>query len=236
MEPDERPNPRDVVIYEALPNELPRVAGIRKHRAPNAAVARQPARRSGPCIPNAFIRSVLDEPAIEALLGSYVHYTVTESGYSIRAATRAEVDAHYAASRPAAEQTPQRDFSVTEITALSDIEFEDWTAFGVKAANVAVLGTLDFPAGTVPDGFAVPFYFYDEFMKAQRPLHRRRMTMLADTDFQTDFATQEKELKKLHKKIKNGDDARLDHHECVDRDARGVSRGNLPALPVQHQQ
>ena len=28
MEPDERPNPRDVVIYEALPNELPRVAGI----------------------------------------------------------------------------------------------------------------------------------------------------------------------------------------------------------------
>ena len=28
MEPDERPSPRDVVIYEALPNELPRVAGI----------------------------------------------------------------------------------------------------------------------------------------------------------------------------------------------------------------
>ncbi len=28
MDPDERPHPRDVVIYEALPNELPRVAGI----------------------------------------------------------------------------------------------------------------------------------------------------------------------------------------------------------------
>ena len=28
MEPDERPNLKDIVIYEALPNELPRVAGI----------------------------------------------------------------------------------------------------------------------------------------------------------------------------------------------------------------
>ena len=202
MEPDERPNPRDVVIYEALPNELPRVAGI-VSTVPQTPLSHVNLRAVQDGIPNAFIRSALDEPAIEALLGSYVHYTVTESGYSIRAATRAEVDAHYAASRPAAEQTPQRDFSVTEITALSDIEFEDWTAFGVKAANVAVLGTLDFPAGTVPDGFAVPFYFYDEFMKAN-DLYTDVNEMLADPDFQTDFATQEKELKKLRKKIKNG--------------------------------
>ena len=28
LDPDERPLPRDIVIYEALPNDLPRVAGI----------------------------------------------------------------------------------------------------------------------------------------------------------------------------------------------------------------
>ena len=87
------------------------------------------------------------------------------NGYAIRAATRAEVEAHYAASRPAQKQTPQRDLSVTAITPLSDIDFDDWKAFGVKAANVAVLGTLGFPDGTVPDGFAVPFYIHDEFMQ-----------------------------------------------------------------------
>ena len=203
MEPDERPNPRDVVIYEALPNELPRVAGIVSN-VPQTPLSHVNLRAVQDGVPNAFIRNALDEPAIETLLGSYVHYTVTESGYSIRAATRAEVDAHYAASRPAAKQTPQRDLTVTEITALSDIEFEDWTAFGVKAANVAVLGTLGFPSGTVPDGFAVPFYFYDEFMKAN-DLYDDIATMLADTDFQTDFDTQEKELKKLRKKIKKGE-------------------------------
>ena len=35
----------------------------------------------------------------------------------------------------------------------------------MKASNLAVLGTLGFPAGTVPGGYAIPFYFYDEFMK-----------------------------------------------------------------------
>ena len=52
---------------------------------------------------------------------------------------------------------------------MSDVRFGDWSAFGVKAANVAELGRLGFPEGTVPDGFAIPFYFYDEFMKAQLP-------------------------------------------------------------------
>ena len=66
---------------------------------------------------------------------------------------------------------------------------------------MAVLGTLDFPDGTVPDGFAVPFYFYDEFMKAN-DLYSRVSTMLADEDFQTDYDTQEAELKELRDAIK----------------------------------
>ena len=127
---------------------------------------------------------------------------MTRTGYTIRAATKAEVDAHYDASRPAATQTPERDLSVTAITPLSDIEFGDWTAFGVKAANVAVLGTLGFPDGTVPDGFAVPFYFYDEFMKAN-DLYATVSTMVADSDFQTDYDTQEDKLKELRKAIKD---------------------------------
>ena len=123
---------------------------------------------------------------------------------SIRAATKAEVDAHFASSRPAVEQSPQRDLSVTEITPLGEIAFDDWKAFGVKAANVAVLGTFDFPEGTVPDGFAVPFYFYDEFMK-HNDFYTRIQTMLADADFQENLDTQESELKKLRKAIKKGE-------------------------------
>ena len=69
---------------------------------------------------------------------------------------------------------------------------------------MAVLRTLGFPGGTVPDGFAAPFYFYDEFMK-HNGFYDDIEEMLEDPDFQSDYDTQEKELKKLRKKIKKGE-------------------------------
>ena len=200
---EERPNPRDVVIYETLPNELSRVAGIIT-TVPQTPLSHVNLRAVQDGVPNAFIRDALDDDDIDDLIDSYVHYTVAGYGWTLRAATPAEVDAHYAASRPAQTQTPERDLAVTQITGLSDIGFDDWTAFGVKAANVAVLGTLGFGDGTVPEGFAVPFYFYDEFMK-HNEFYDDIEEMLADPDFQSDFDSQESELKKLRKKIKKGE-------------------------------
>ena len=124
LNPDERPSSRGVVIYGALPNELPRVAGI-VSTVPQTPLSHVNLRALQDSLPNAFIREALDDEAIRDLIGSYVHYAVTDIGYSIRAATQAEVDAHYAASRPAEAQTPQRDLSVTSITPLSEIGFNN---------------------------------------------------------------------------------------------------------------
>ena len=203
LEPDERPSLRDVVIYETLPNNLPRVAGIIS-TVPQTPLSHVNLRAIQDGVPNAFIRDALDNEDIESLIGGYVRYAVNETRYSIRAATREEVDAHYDSSRPSQPQTPQRDLSVTEITQLSEIGFDDWDAFGVKAANVAVLRTLGFPEGTIPDGFAIPFYFYDEFMK-HNDFYTRIETMLADADFQENFDTQDEELKDLRDAIEDGE-------------------------------
>ena len=203
MSLEERPNPRDIVIYETLPNELPRVAGIIT-TVPQTPLSHVNLRALQDGVPNAFIRDALNDADIDDLISSYVHYTVTEDGYSIRAATRAEVDAHHAASRPDQTHTPERDLTIKQITDLDDIGFDDWDVFGVKAANLAVLRTLRFPEGTVPDGVAVPFYFYDEFMK-HNGFYEDIGEMLADPDFQSDFDVQEDELKKLRKEIKKGE-------------------------------
>ncbi len=203
MSLEERPNPRDIVIYETLPNDLSRVAGIIT-TVPQTPLSHVNLRAVQDSVPNSFIRDALEDGDIDGLIGSYVQYLVGSSGYFLRAATPEEVDAHYKASRPSETQTSERDLTVTEITALSDIEFDDWNAFGVKAANVAVLRTLGFPDGTVPDGYAVPFYFYDEFMR-HNEFYDDVEEMLADPNFQSDFETQEKELKKLRKKIKKGE-------------------------------
>ena len=203
LEPDDRPHSRDVVIYETLPNELPRVAGIIS-TVPQTPLSHVNLRALQDDIPNAFIAHALEDDAISDLIGSYVHYAVSDTGYSIRAATQAEVDGHYASSRRSEAQTPVRDLSATSVTPLSNIGFDDWDSFGVKAANVAVLRTLGFPQGTVPDGFAVPFYFYDEFMKHNN-LYDDIEEMLADPDFQSDYDTKVSKLKKLRKKIKKAD-------------------------------
>ena len=228
MSAEERPNPRDIVIYEALPNDLPRVAGIIT-TVPQTPLSHVNLRAVQDGIPNAFIRDALDDSDIDDLIGSHVHYTVTQDGYTLRAATKAEVDAHYDASRPASTQTPERDLSITGITALSEVGFDDWDAFGVKAANVAVLDTLNFPEGTVPDGFAVPFYFYDEFMKnavlAEETLFGKKKwaeedkftlaagtklsavvtAILAHGKFRTDYEIQEEMLDDLRDAIKDAE-------------------------------
>ena len=202
MSLDERPNPRDLVIYTSLPNDLPRVAGIIT-TVPQTPLSHVNLRAVQNGVPNAFIRDALEDTSIDSLLDSPVYYQVSSTGYTIRAATLEEVNAHHDVTRPTHTQTPERDLSVTEITALGEVEFDDWTAFGVKAANVAELRTLDFPDGTVPDGFAVPFHFYDEFMKAN-DFYSDIQAMMTVEGFATDFDVQEQELKKLRKKIKKG--------------------------------
>ena len=191
-----------MAIYEVVPNEMSRVAGIIT-TVPDAALASN-LRAVQDGIPNAFIRDVLDATRVTALLGGYVRYEVTEGRWDLRQATPEEVDLHYESSRPAAVQTPERDLSVAGIKPLGEIGFNDWKAFGVKAANVAVLGTLSFPAGTVPDGFAVPFYFYDEFMKAHG-FYDDVTAMLADPDFQTDFDVQDDMLDDLRDAIEDAE-------------------------------
>ena len=203
--PDDRPHPHDIVIYGALPNNLARVAGIISTE-PQTPLSHVNLRAVQDGVPNAFIRDALDDTDIASLVDSYVYYKVTEDGWTLRAATPEEIASLNANSRPSQVQTPGRDLSVTSITSLSSIAFEDWEAFGVKAANVAVLRSLNFPApvAAFPNGFAVPFYFYDEFMKANG-FYEDVTEMLADADFQSDFDVQEDKLKKLRKKIKKGD-------------------------------
>ena len=75
---DERPHPREVVIFAALPNELPRVAGIIS-TVPQTQLSHVNLRAVQNGIPNAFIRDALDEPDIADLIGSYVRYQVRDS-------------------------------------------------------------------------------------------------------------------------------------------------------------
>lgn len=203
MELDERPGARDVVLYRSLPNEMPHVAGIITgfRQTPLSHVNLRAVQDS---IPNAYIRNATEQEAISNLIGRYVYYRVAADGYEIREASTAEVENHFANLRPAEPQTPTRDLSVTTIRPLTEVVFNDSTSVGVKTANVAALSTLEFPAEAIPDGFAIPFYFYDEFMQHNN-FYNDVDRMLALPGFGNDADERDRVLEILRDGIEDGD-------------------------------
>ena len=203
MNPQEQPTPRDIVLYKTLPNEMPRVAGIitSVRQTPLSHVNLRAIQDK---VPNAYISEAWKNRKIARLIGKYVYYKVDTDGYDIREATPKEIEAHFADLRPKKTQIPERDLSDRKIRPLDSIKFSDSSSFGVKAANVATLRGFGFPEGTVPDGFAIPFYFYDEFMK-HNGFYAYVDVLLKDSAFQNDYDTKVSELKKFREHIENGE-------------------------------
>ena len=203
LEAGERPAVRDIVICKTLPNEMPRVAGVITgvRQTPLSHVNLRAIQDK---VPNAFITKAWENKSIATLIGKYVYYKVDADGFEIREATRQEVETHFADLRPSKTQKPKRDLSVTKILPLDGIRFSDASSFGVKTANVATLRTFGFPDGTVPNGFGIPFYFYDEFMK-HNGLYAKIEALLDDPAFQNDYDIKVNALTKFRDEINKGE-------------------------------
>ena len=200
---DDNPGSRDIVLYEALPNSLPRVGGI------ITSVVQTPLshvnlRAIQDNLPNSYIKDPLEIEAIASLLGKFIYYKVEQENYTIREATQEEVNAWYENIRPTTEQIPERDLSITSILPLDEIGFEMSTAFGAKCSNVATMRKFGFPEGTIPDGFGIPFYFYDEFMKFNG-FYEKVEQMISDPEFNNDLEVKIETLKDFRKEIRDAD-------------------------------
>jgi hypothetical protein len=199
MKGDGRPGLRDIVLYESLPNEMPRVGGVITG-VPQTPLSHVNLRAVQDNVPNAFIKGGAEDPRIARLIGKNVYFRVGAEGFEIREATTAEVNAHFAALRPSTARAPVRDLSVTRIRPLDEVGFEDARSVGVKAANVATLRKIGLPDGVVPNGFAIPFWFYDQFMQANG-FYAEAQRMMADPQFQSDSDRREKALESFRARI-----------------------------------
>lgn len=203
IEGDTKPTARDIVIFRSLPNELSRVAGIITE-VPQTPLSHVNLRAIQNNSPNAFITGATSNATIASLIGKNVYFKVAPDGYQIREASLAEVNALFDSLRPGSAQSPPRDLSIKTIHSLDEIEFAQSLAFGVKAANLAAMRkpAFAFPAGVIPEGFAVPFYFYDEFMK-HNGFYAVISNLVADAEFRASAAVQETKLASLRKRIKD---------------------------------
>ncbi len=197
------PDPTDIVLYNSLPNNLPRVGGIITSviQTPLSHVNLR-AIQDG--VPNCYIRDPLGVDSIADLLGRYIYFRVEQGKYTIREATLQEVNDWFDDLRPVDEQESPLNLGYRAILPLEDLTFLMSDGFGAKCANVATLGKLGFPAGTIPDGYGIPFYFYQEFMRCN-DLFEAAKEMMKEPDFVTDRNRRDALLAAFREKIKDAD-------------------------------
>lgn len=189
---------RDIVIFKVLPNDLTYVSGIITE-VPQTPLSHVNLKAQQNDTPNAFIADAANHPDIAPFIGQNIYYRVSAGGFEIRAATQSEVENYFESIRPDSPSFPYRDLSETTIQPLDQVSFYESDSFGGKAANVAELGRL--LGDVAPDGWAIPFYFYDEFMK-HNGFYTEATAMLADDEFQNDPAVREAMLKEFRQRIK----------------------------------
>lgn len=156
---------QDILILTRLPNELPLVGGtITEEPQTPLAHVNVAARSRG--TPNLALLEASTDPRIAPLLGEMVRFEVTAGSYSLAPTTRAEAEAFWSARLDQVMQVPDADLSVNTLVPLAELHFADSSAVGAKAANVAELAHL--LGSGAPDGFAIPFHFYQRFMTDHR--------------------------------------------------------------------
>ena len=194
------PSVRDVVIFKTLPNDLSHVGGVISE-APQTPLSHINLKAKQNGTPNAFVKDATKDPRVAPFIGKLVRYEVGPDGFKLREATQAEADAWLEKTRPKTVQKPPRDLTVKNVVDLDDLTNKDTKSFGAKAANLGELRNI-LPAAQVPDGYGIPFSFYDDFMKANG-LYDEAKRMMANPAFKADPAEREKQLTAFRRKVRD---------------------------------
>ena len=150
----------DILILETLPAEIPLVAATisKDAQTPLSHVNLAAKARKTPNI--AFNGNELPDSLL-ALCGKLVKLEVKSNSYTVSEATLEDAQAFWNKNvREAIKLT--YDLSDSGLIDFANLKFSSSKSVGVKAANLAELHKL-LPENS-PDGFAVPFYHYSNFL------------------------------------------------------------------------
>jgi phosphoenolpyruvate synthase/pyruvate phosphate dikinase len=98
---------------------------------------------------------------------------------------------------------PRYDLSVTKLAGLSEQRAASSIAYGAKSANLGELTHARLPGVSIPPGFTIPFFYYDQFLKENK-LDDAIYEMLNDQKFVHDPAYRRAYLTKMRDRIAHG--------------------------------
>jgi len=149
----------EILVLRELPLTLPPVRGIIVAQ-PSSPLSHINILAKGWKIPNIYIKDA------DRLFREYNTFVVKLEAnlteYSLRPASLPELKADFTSP---GQQVPPVDLKSTKLAALGDMRKRDSIRYGAKAANLGEMINTRVAGVTIPDGFSVPFHWYDKFMR-----------------------------------------------------------------------
>src|SRR6185295_3643340 len=99
--------------------------------------------------------------------------------------------------------TPHADLDVRRLTDLKNQRARDAIRFGAKSANLGELMHARLPGLTVPPGFAIPFHYYQEFIRLNK-LEERIASAVEEDRFVHDPKYRKSRLAEIRQWIQSG--------------------------------
>ena len=192
----------EIVVLKELPLNLPPVRGIIVAQ-PSTPLSHVNILAKGWGIPNVYIK---DADKLFKEHNTYVFkLTANLTNYTL---TRATVDDINKKFRSPDQQTAPVNLNVKTLNGLNQMRKKDSLAFGSKAANLGEMLYAKLPGFVVPDGFSVPFHWYDEFMK-RNGLDKIIEELMDENDFVHNPRFRRQKLEEFRNSIQKGkfDDA-----------------------------
>ena len=172
--------PREIAVLDRVPNDISVVAAIvtEEFQTPLSHVNVLSQQRR---TPNMALRDARGR--LGGFVGRWVRLRVSAFDWSAEPVTAEEADAWWQTHGPPAVQIPPPDLSRTLLADVDSLGLADVRAYGGKAAHFGELRHI--PGVLVRDGFAIPVYYYQQFMQ-ENGFDAEIDALLADPRFQDD--------------------------------------------------
>lgn len=188
----------EIVILRELPISLPPVRGIIVAK-PSSPLSHVNVLARGWGIPNVYIK---DADKLFRDKDTFVwEFEANLSDYKFNPVDAEKLRRDFVSP---GQQIPPVDLSAIKLTALGGMRKKDSVRFGSKAANLGEMMNARIPGIIIPDGFSIPFFWYDEFMK-RNGLDKRIEAMIQEYDFVHNPRYRRQKLDELRSAIQKSD-------------------------------
>jgi hypothetical protein len=147
----------EIVVLKELPITLPPVRGIIVAK-PSSPLSHVNILARGWDIPNVYIK---DADVLLRDKDTFIwEFTADQTSYSFKPA---DIDLLRTDFVSPDQQVPPVDLTIKRLAPLKELRAKDSLAYGSKSANLGQMMNANITPAVIPDGFSIPFYWYEEF-------------------------------------------------------------------------